>query len=87
MVESGGTVHSGLSKPSLFNPPNPIALSINVFRDFALKDLEKLPTKNINEHPESRVGLKQLCERKNRIVRPTNKGGGIVVLDNIDYQN
>lgn len=44
--ERRGTVHSGLANPSLFNPPGPIAPSINVFWDLVLKDLDHLPKKN-----------------------------------------
>lgn len=80
------TVHSGLANPSLFNPPCSTAPSIKVFRDLVLKDLDKLPSKKVYSDPNLKIGLKSLCERKNLIIRPADKGGGgIVVLDKMDY--
>lgn len=31
------------------------------------------------------IGLDPLCKNKALVIRPTNKGGGIVVLDRCDY--
>lgn len=78
-------VHSGLSNPSLLNPPGPIAPSIKVFRDLVLQDLDKLSMKKIYSDPNIKTGLKQLCERKDLTIRPADKGGGIVILDKNDY--
>lgn len=50
-----------------------------------LKDLESLPKKRIYDHPDLRIGLKSLCERKYLIIRPADKGGGLVILDKDDY--
>lgn len=79
-----GNVHSGLSNPSLFNPPGIMAPSIIVFRSLVLQDLDKLPNKIIHTNPAI-TGLKSLCERKNLIIHPTDKGGGIVILDKEEY--
>lgn len=82
---SSHTVHSGLTNPLLFNPPVPTASSIKVFRDLVLKDLEDLPNKRTHSDPNIKIGLKSLCERKDLIICPTDKGGGVVILDKSDY--
>lgn len=79
------TIHSGLKNPSTFNPPVPTAPSIKVFRDMVLKDLEDLPSKRIYSDPRLNIGLKSLCERKDLVIRPADKGGGVVILDKTDY--
>lgn len=56
----GSHVHSGLSNPSLVNPPGTIAPSIHVFRSLVLQDLEKLSHKNVHIDPNVKAGLKQL---------------------------
>lgn len=74
-----------MSNPSLFNPPSTTASSIKVFRDLVLKDLESLPKKRTYDYPDIKVGLKSLCDRKDLIIRPADKGGGLVILDKSDY--
>ena len=78
-------IHTGLSNPSLFNPSCPIAPSVKVFRDLVIKDLEELPVKRNYSDPNIKLGLKTLCERRDLVIRPADKGGGIVVLDKTAY--
>lgn len=80
-----GTVHSGLANPSLFNPPVPAAPAVNIFRDLVLKDLPDLPIKKCQNFSMNKKGLKSLCGRKDLIVRPADKGGGIIVMNKSDY--
>lgn len=84
MVTSG-TVHSGLSNPSLFNPPVPTAPAVTIFKNLVLKDIATLPIKKQYNHSFPRRGLKSLCDKKDLIVRPADKGGGIIVMDKPDY--
>lgn len=77
--------HTGLSNPALFNLPGNMASSLNVFRSLVLKDLDQLPNRRIYINPTITSGLKSLCERKNLIVCPTDKGEGIVILDKEEY--
>lgn len=44
---TSGAVHSGLSNPSLFSPPVPVAPAVKIFRDLVLEDLAKLPEKHV----------------------------------------
>lgn len=58
---------------SLFNPPGKPAPSITVFKELVLCDLQQIKfkrecQKDINE------GIASLCERKNVIIRPADKG-------------
>lgn len=39
----------------------------------------------MDNHSLANVGLKSLCERKDLVICPTDKGRGIVVLDKADY--
>lgn len=60
---------------------------IEVFKNLVLKDIEELvPKKRVN--PEYiKEGIKSLENRKNIIVRPADKGGGVVGLDKSFYHN
>lgn len=84
-VATSGTVHSGLSNPSLFNPSVPVASSVNVFKELVLKDLKSLPVKKFHNYPIPKEGFQSLCNRKDIIVRPADKGEGIVIMDKVDY--
>lgn len=86
LAATSGTVHSGLSNSSLFTPPVPMAPAVKIFRDLVLDDLAKLPEKRIRHPPISKEGLQSLCSRKNIVVRPADKGGGIVILDKDKYE-
>ena len=83
---TSGTVHSGLRNPSLFNPSVPAAAAVNIFKDLVLKDLAEIPDRRNSHHPVSSVGFKSLCQNKDIIIRPADKGGGIVILDKPDYE-
>lgn len=85
-VMRGEYQHSNLSNASLFNPPGPVAPAIRVFRDVVLRDLEQIRVKKANLHKDLQVGLESLCHNKSLVIRPADKGGGIVILDRCDYQ-
>ena len=84
-VDSGIYTHSGLSNASLFNPPGNLAPSLKVFRDVLLRDLDLMEIKKARLNKAMQEGLDQLCTNKELVVRPVDKGGGIVVLDRLDY--
>lgn len=54
-----------------------MAPSIKVFRDLVLKDLDELPLKRTYFDPNIKIGLKSLCEQKDLVIRPADKGGGL----------
>lgn len=39
-----------------------------------------MPKKRVYDDPNIRARLKQLCERKDHIIRPADKGGGCIVF-------
>ena len=80
-----GYVHSGLSNASLFNPPGGLAPSLKTFRDVLLRDLEMIEIKKAKLNKTLQEGLDSLCTNKELVIRPADKGGGIVVLDKVDY--
>lgn len=72
-------IDSGLKNKSIFNPQNSNNHFIEVFKNMVLKDIEELaPKKRVN--PDYiKEGIKSLEDKKNIIVRPADKGGGVVV--------
>lgn len=78
-------VDSGLRNKSLFNPANSANQHVEVFKNLVLKDLDKVvPKRNINPS-HIQEGMEQLQERKNIVIRPADKGGGMVILDKTYY--
>lgn len=59
-----GTVHLGLSNPSLFTPPTQLPHTIHMFKDLVLKDLAKIPLKRQFHNPLPQAGLKSLCDNR-----------------------
>ena len=80
-------VDSGLKNKSLFNPPNTATQHLDVFKGLVLRDMEKIiPKKGVN--PQYIYdGIKKLEARKDVIVRPADKGGGVVILSKEFYIN
>ena len=77
--------HSGLSNASTFNPSGVMAPSLRVFRDVVLRDLDKIKISKFKMNKNLEEGLETLCKNKELVIRPADKGGGIVVLDRKDY--
>ena len=78
-------VYSGLANASLFNPPGGLAPSLKTFRDVLIRDLESIETKKARLNKTLQEGLDSLCTNKDLVIRPADKGGGIVILDRADY--
>lgn len=80
-------VDSGLKNKSLFNPVNTANKHVEVFKNLVLKDLDKVvPKRNINP-PHIQEGMEQLQDRKSIVIRPADKGGGVVILDKTYYDS
>lgn len=70
---------TGLRNASLFNPPVKPAPSISVFKEFVLQALQRVQFKK-EYQKDIHEGIESLCKRKNQIIHPADKGGGIVLL-------
>lgn len=84
---SFGYSHSGLSNAFLFNPPGHLSPALRVFRDLALKDLDDMQNKMARNTKDIDAGIDSLCANKNMVIRPADKGGGIVILNKDDYMH
>lgn len=80
-------VDSGLKNKSLFNPPQPSNHHVEVFKQLILKDLEALQVKKSLNPKHIKEGVQALEKRKDVVVRPADKGGGVVVLDKSYYHS
>lgn len=67
---------SGLANASLFNPPGGLSASLRVFRDVLLRDLDRLKVQKMKMTRELQLGLDSLCERRDLVIKPADKGGG-----------
>lgn len=52
-----------------------------------MRDIEELPIKNRVNPGYIRDGLKSLEDKKNIIMRPADKGGGVVLMNKTFYHN
>lgn len=50
-----------------------------------LRDLYNLKLKQAKIKKDLEKGIESLCANKELVIRPANKGGGIIVLDKNDY--
>ena len=78
-------VDSGLKNKSLFNPQISNNHFIEVFKQLVLKDIEELPVKKGVNPRYIKEGIESLEDKKNVVIRPADKGGGVVVLDKEFY--
>lgn len=77
--------HTKLSNALLFNPPGFVAPSIQIFKEMVVKDLVALKIPRSNKNSDFQTSMKQICARNDIIIRPADKGGGIVILNKTDY--
>ncbi|OCT72218.1 hypothetical protein XELAEV_18035190mg [Xenopus laevis] len=82
--------HTTLKPKSTFNPTHVNSHFINIFRDLVLEDLDTLNLKKYNK-PNLTKGeqkaLKDLKNDKTIIIKPADKGGGIVIITKEYYMN
>ena len=72
--------HSGLRNKSTFNPLNKENKFLDVFKNMVVNDLEALKVKNVLDPQYIKRGIESLAKRKDIVIRPADKGGGLVVL-------
>lgn len=78
-------IDSDLRNKSLINLQNSSNHFIEVFKNLVLTDIERLnPIKRVN--PDYIInGIKSLEKKKDIIIRPADKGGGVVILEKTFY--
>ncbi|XP_056376037.1 uncharacterized protein LOC130273370 isoform X1 [Hyla sarda] len=82
-------IHTDLKPKSNFYPLQSRGSYLDTFLSMVAHDLEKL-TKRDNKYANnlSRIEhqtLKKLAENRNIVIRPADKGGGVVILNTEDY--
>lgn len=75
-----------LRNNSVFNPHIANNKYIDLFKKLVTTELEQLPVKKIHEQKDIKKGLRSLEKRKDIVIRPADKGGGIVVLSVEQYK-
>lgn len=82
--------HTGMKNRSTFNPQMLGNNHINSFKSLVIQDVRKLKKKESKKkkYKELRIekGLKSLQKNKNIVIKPADKGGGIVVMNKSDYE-
>ena len=85
-TENTGFQHSGLRNSSVFNPQKGTHHHVEVFKSMVQGKIQDLEIKRTT-HSNKLVmeGIKALEQNKNIVVRPADKGGGVVILKRADY--
>uniref|UniRef100_A0A8C5LVT7 Reverse transcriptase domain-containing protein n=1 Tax=Leptobrachium leishanense TaxID=445787 RepID=A0A8C5LVT7_9ANUR len=80
-------VHSGLKEGSSFFPRNMISEEMRIFEYMVMADVNKIYTQKVqpNLTKEERKALSSLKNDSDIIIKPADKGGGIVVMNKEAY--
>lgn len=77
-------MHSTLRNKSIFNPPVKDK-HIEVFKRVVLEELKELKIRKKEDLKNIKSGIRKLTKRKDLVIRPADKGRGIVVLSKEQY--
>lgn len=77
---------SNLKNKSVFNPPNVDNKHIEVFKSMVLSDLDSMKVRKIKDPTFVKKGITSLESKKDVIIRPADKGGGLVVMSKQFYK-
>lgn len=78
---------TNLRNNSVFNPHVANNKYVDLFKKLVTTELEQLPIKRAYEHRDFKKGLSALEKRDDIVIRPADKGGGIVVLSLQQYKD
>lgn len=81
------TNHTSLKNNSVFNPYIANNKYVDLFKKLVTSELEQLPVKKVYEQKDFKKGMKTLEKRTDIVIRPADKGGGIVVLSLQQYKS
>lgn len=79
-------VHTGLKNNSIFNPTTSGNQCMGAFQKMVEDDLRKLDKRSNHKTKHVWKTIKALGERKEVVIRPADKGGGLVILNKSDYE-
>lgn len=77
--------HSSLRNKSIFNPPIKDNKHIDVFKKIVLDEVKDLKIKKREDPKFIKNGIRKLIKRRDIVIRPADKGGGIVILSKEQY--
>uniref|UniRef100_A0A8C5M903 Uncharacterized protein n=1 Tax=Leptobrachium leishanense TaxID=445787 RepID=A0A8C5M903_9ANUR len=91
IIEEGKYKHTTLKKKSKFYPRHMISKEMEAFDLMILSEIRKEEKKNkllrrSNITKEETRALNSLCKNKELIIKPADKGGGVVVLSKDKYE-
>uniref|UniRef100_A0A8C5PUJ4 Reverse transcriptase domain-containing protein n=1 Tax=Leptobrachium leishanense TaxID=445787 RepID=A0A8C5PUJ4_9ANUR len=80
--------HTNLKEKSTFFPKSMISSEITTFEQMVLSDLEKMEHKKSRDNltHQERKALRELMQDNDIVIKPADKGGGIVIMT-ADYYN
>ena len=78
-------MHSSLKNQSVFNPQKGTNHHIEVFRKMVQDDIRELPIPQNGSSAKFKQGIKSIEQNKQIVVRPADKGGGLVILNREYY--
>uniref|UniRef100_A0A8C5PYS7 Reverse transcriptase n=1 Tax=Leptobrachium leishanense TaxID=445787 RepID=A0A8C5PYS7_9ANUR len=79
--------HSGLKEGSSFFPRNMISEEMRIFEYMVMADIKKIHSEKLqpNLTKDERDALSNLKKDLTIIIKPADKGGGIVIMDKVAY--
>lgn len=79
-------IHSNLCNKSTFNPLNTDNKYLEVFKNMVFNDLDRMRLRKVVDPQYIGKGMESLEKRKEIIIHPADKEGGLVILDKTYYQ-
>lgn len=84
-TQSNSVVHSNLRNRSTYNPKPKDNTHIEVFKNLVTEEIKHLTVKKREEPRIIKTGIQKLIKRKDLVIRPSDKGGGIVIQTTEQY--
>uniref|UniRef100_A0A8C5WJC8 Reverse transcriptase domain-containing protein n=1 Tax=Leptobrachium leishanense TaxID=445787 RepID=A0A8C5WJC8_9ANUR len=81
--------HTNLKEKSTFFPKSMISSEITTFEQMILSDLEKMEHKKSKDNltQQERKALRELTQDDDIVIKPADKGGGVVIMTAEYYKN
>lgn len=86
ILEHPEYVQTNLRNNSMFNPKTPGSQCLGEFKKMVEDDLRKLAKKDTRTNNIWKT-IKEIGKKHEVVIRPTDKGGGLVILSKKDYKD